>query len=211
MMPYGMPHYDFIGKGTIFRRKYVPSHASFKVSDCQGSSTEKSGAPTKQLEERIEQATTLTQADIRGVLSELRYIIEQSLIAGRRFHLDGIGYLSLSAGMSLPVGDGKITGKNIYLRGINFLPERELLTAVRSNVKFRQSKTTSRSTIYEEEELWQKVEACLSTNRYVTVRIMREHFTLSRYVATKWLSTFVAEGRLVKDGTSRHAMYFRVE
>lgn len=114
---------------------------------------------TKQLEERIEQATTLTQADIRGVLSELRYIIEQSLIAGRRFHLDGIGYLSLSAGMSLPVGDGKITGKNIYLRGINFLPERELLTAVRSNVKFRQSKTTSRSTIYEEEELWQKVEA----------------------------------------------------
>ena len=33
-------------KGTIFRRKYVPSHASFKVSDCQGSSTEKSCAPT---------------------------------------------------------------------------------------------------------------------------------------------------------------------
>ena len=172
----------------------------------------------KQIEERIEQSTTLTRADIRGVLSELRYIIEQSLKEGRRFHLDGIGYLSLSAGMSFAnnnvednVDDKKLTGKNIYLRGINFLPERELLTAVRSNVVFRRSKTTSRSTIYKEEELWQKVEAYLSGNRYITVRNMHEHFGLTRYAASKWLSAFVAEGRLVKDGTRHEAMYFSAE
>jgi predicted histone-like DNA-binding protein len=165
----------------------------------------------KQLEKRIEQSTTLTRADIRAVLSELRYIIEQSLIAGRRFHLDGIGYLSLSAGMYLPEDNKKITGKNIFLRGINFLPERELLTAVRGNVTFRHSKTTSRSTIYKEEELWQKVEVYLSENRYITVRNMREQFGLTYYTATKWLSTFVAEGRLVKDGTRHEAMYFSAE
>ncbi len=162
----------------------------------------------KQIEERIEQSTTLTRADIRGVLSELRYIIERSLMEGRRFHLDGIGYLSLSAGMSIPEDNKKITGKNIYLRGINFLPERELLMAVRSNVRFHRSKMSSRSTIYKEEELWQKVETYLSANRYITVRIMHEHFGLTRYAASKWLSAFVAEGRLVKDGTRHEAVYF---
>lgn len=164
-----------------------------------------------QIEDWIEQATTLTRADVRAVLTELRHIIEQSLIEGRRFHLNGIGYLSLSASSCInEEEEKKITGKNIFLRGINFLPERELLTAVRRNVTFHRSTMSSRSVIYTEKELWGKVAGYLSTNHYVTVRILREQFALSYYTAEKWLDAFVAEGRLVKEGTRHQPLYFMV-
>lgn len=50
----------------------------------------------EEIENRIEQSTTLTRADVRGVLAELRRVIVDSLCEGRRFHLQGIGYLLIA-------------------------------------------------------------------------------------------------------------------
>ena len=162
-----------------------------------------------QVEQEIESATSLTAADVRGVLTVLRDMIVRDLSQGRRVHLDGIGYLSLSAGLALAGDDDrKVTGKDIYLRGVNFRPEDKLVSTIRGNVSFRCSKRSSKSAAYTSDELWGKVKAYLSTHRFITVNVMREQFALSRRKASEGLTAMVAAGRLVKEGTPRHPVYF---
>lgn len=161
-----------------------------------------------QMEREIESATTLTAADVRGVLAVLHDMIVRDLSQGRRVHLDGIGYLSLSAGLALAADDGKkVTGKDVYLRGVNFRPEDRLVNAIRGNVTFRRGKRVSKSAAYTADELWGKVRAYLSTHRFITVNVMREQFALSRRKASEGLATMVATGRLVKEGSPRHQVY----
>lgn len=162
----------------------------------------------EQVEQEIESATTLTAADVRGVLTVLRGMIVRDLSQGRRVHLDGIGYLSLSAGLALSGDDDKkITGKDVYLRGVNFRPEDRLVNAIRGKVSFRRGKRVSKSAAYTFDELCAKVEAYLSTHRFITVNAMREQFALSRRKASEGLAAMVASGRLVKEGTPRHPVY----
>ncbi len=163
----------------------------------------------EQMEHEIESATTLTAADVRSVLTALRGMIVSELSRGRRVHIDGIGYLSLSVGLALPGDDDKkITGKDVYLRGVNFLPEGRLLNAIRGNVSFRRGKRVSKSAEYTFDELWAKVKTYLSTHRFITVNVMREQFALSRRKATEGLTAMVTAGRLVKEGTPRRPVYF---
>lgn len=170
------------------------------------------GRTEKELIQEIEHSCSLSGADVRAVLSELQHIIAEDLSSKGRFHLHNIGYLSVSAGLnSVNESEKKITGKDIFLRGINFQPEKELLDTVRNNVTFHHSKTSSKSVQYTEDVLWQNVEAYLDAHRYLTVSIMCSEFGLSRTMASKWLSVFVAGGRLVKEGTPRRPLYFKGE
>lgn len=165
----------------------------------------------EEIENRIEQSTTLTRADVRGVLAELRRVIVDSLCGGRRFHLQGIGYLSLSAGLALPEErkEATVTGKDIYLRGINFLPEEKLLNTIKKQVSFHKSDCLSKSITYTAEELWPKVESYLSSHQYLTTRIMREEFVLGKNKALEWLTKWVEDGHLTKQGTHHLPIYFR--
>lgn len=162
----------------------------------------------EQMEREIESATTLTAADVRGVLAVLHDMIVRDLSQGRRVHLDGIGYLSLSAGLALAADDGhKVTGKDVYLRGVNFRPEDRLVDAIRGNVSFRRGKRASKSAAYTADELWEKVKAYISIHRFITVNAMREQFALSRRKASDGLAAMVADGRLVKAGSQRRQIY----
>lgn len=73
-------------------------------------------------------------------MAELSAIAVRELSQGNRFYLPGIGYLSLS--VCVPPSqntNGKLTGKDICLRGINFRPEMTLLRKVRRQVSFVKS------------------------------------------------------------------------
>lgn len=163
-----------------------------------------------ELEQKIEMACTATRGDVKAVLAELCHFAIEELSQGRRFYLPEIGYLSLSVGNTPPSEkqNGKITGKDIYMRGINFRPEKEFFTKVREGMSFEKSDYSTKSAQYTEEELWQKVGGYLSSNRYITCRIMRSEFGLSQYQAKKWLDKFATEGKLSKEGTRHQPLYF---
>ena len=176
-----------------------------------------------ELASAVEHECTLSRADIKAVFEALRYHIANSLSSGRRFHIPKLGYFSLAASLNNPeeqladpeeqkkvqkVQQRKITGRDIFLRGINFQPEDALMSDLRQNVSFTQAKYTGKSVAYLPDELWDKVTEYLSTHRYLTCRIMRSTFGLSERKARQWLALFVQQGRLTKEGTAHRPLYF---
>ncbi len=172
------------------------------------------GAMTaKELEVTIQQRCSLTKGDVAAVLSELRDIAVQEFSMGRRLYIPELGYFSLSLGLEMSEDnpDKKITGKEVRLRGINFRPEASLLQDVSHNIHFYRSQYSNRSTIYQEEKIWQKLLEYFEKNRYITVKWMRIEFGLTRYMAQKWINYFVEKNLLIKDGTPRSPIYFLSE
>lgn len=161
------------------------------------------------LERRIEEACSVTRADVKAVMAELAHLAMSELAQGRRFYVPELGYLSLqAAGKPVEQKDGKkLTGRDIYVRGINFLPERRLLSGVRKQASFEKAGHTARSKQYEADGLWKLMEDYLDKNIFLTTTRMREEFKLSDYMARQWLSRFCAEGKLVKRGLGQKIYY----
>lgn len=163
-----------------------------------------------ELAERVAESSTLTPGDVKAVMSELGHYAKTELIAGRRFHLPEIGYLSLSVGNVAPeqLPDGKITGRDVFVRNVDFKPEGQFLGEIRRKARFEKSQRATGSVRYDAEELWGRVKAYLSTNRYISCRIMSMEFGLTKYLSRQWLARFTQEGRIVKEGTARQPLYF---
>lgn len=164
----------------------------------------------EQLEATIEASSTVTKADVKAVMSELCHYAKRELIAGNRFYLPEIGYLSLSVGNTPPeeLPQGKITGKDIHVKNVDFKPEAKFLSEIRRGVRFEKASDAFRSVSYSAEDLWQKVGDYLAANRYITRRAMSVEFGLSKYKAAQWLARFTAEGLLKKEGTAHQPLYF---
>ncbi len=147
---------------------------------------------------------------MKAVMPELCHYAKEELSAGHRFYLPEIGYLSLSVSNTPPTekSDGKLTGRDIYLRNIDFRPEAKFLNEIRHKVHFEKSKYSKLSKRYTEKEMWQMIGAYLAENPYLTTSIMCSQFGLSKYMAAQWLTRFVDAGRLVKKGTQHLPLYF---
>lgn len=188
------------------------------ISNSQGTGKERvyiqlqTGAPlsARVLERLIEEASSATSGDVKSVMSALCSLAKHELSAGKRFYLPEIGYLSLAVGNVPPEQKrgGRITGKDIYVRGVNFRPEARFLKDIKAAAHFVKSDQSTRSARYEEAELWAKVQEYLSRERYLTRTDLVQQFGLSQYMAGRWLARFVADGRLVKDGTAHYPLYF---
>lgn len=164
----------------------------------------------EELARAIEEACSVTASDVKAVMSEICHIAKRELSSGSRFYLPEIGYLSLAVSNTPPSKkpNGKLTGKDIYLRNINFKPEKKFLKEVQRNVHFTKSDYTTLSAKYTEETLWAKISEYLSAHRYITRRAMRSEFGLSDYKANQWLTKFVEGGKLTKEGTRHLPLYF---
>lgn len=164
----------------------------------------------KDIEAAIQNRCSLTKGDVAAVLSELHDICVREISMGRRFHLPGIGYFSLSASLKTPEEnpDKKITGKEVRVTGINFRPEARLMDEIQHDIHFVRSSHSSRSMEYTEEHLLARIRKYLQTNHYITVSIMRSQFGLSQYAAQKWLTLFCGKGVMVKEGTPHSPIYF---
>ena len=170
----------------------------------------KKAQTTEELLREMEASCTLKASDVKAVMTEIREIAIRELSQGKSFHLPEIGYLSLAVGNTPPdkKANGKITGKDIYVRKIRFRAEKKLLAEVSRNVSFTKSNYSTLSAEYSEDALWEKVAAYLSTHPYINQQAMRTEFGLSEYKAKQWLSLFVANGRLKKISKCRHSLYY---
>lgn len=152
---------------------------------------------------------SVTKSDVLAVMLELRHVAVDELSEGSRFYLSELGYLSLKVGNTPTdkLKDGQITGKDVYLRNVNFQPVSSFIKELQKKVRFSKSKYSSLSTRFTEDFLWEKVEAYLSEHQHITRREMCVRFGLSYHFATQWLDRFVEEGRLVKETYGRQQLY----
>lgn len=164
----------------------------------------------EQMGRYIESSCTLTRADVDGMMAALRSILVRELGQGNRVYLPSIGYFRLSGRLEKPEKDSKqaITAKDIRLKGIVFRPEQGLIAEVSQRASFEKADSTSQSVKYEEAELWPKIEAYIKQNHHITTSDLRRMGGLSNYMANKWLKFFTNQGRLLKTGSPKLAIYY---
>lgn len=172
--------------------------------------TQQQSLTPSRLEAAIQEMSSATIGDVKAVLSALRYFAARELAQGRRFHVPGLGYLSLSVGLrkdtEKPVE--KLSARDLRVRGLNFRPERALIGRIKADAAFEKAERSTLSTTYEADALWQEVEAYLTQHHYLTQRTMRTVFGLTEYKAAQWLKRFVDEGKLTKEGSRSRWLYF---
>ena len=165
---------------------------------------------TEGLLREIEASCTLKASDVMAVMAEIREIAIRELSQGKSLHLPGIGFLSLAVGNTPPdkKANGKITGKDIFVRKIRFRAEKKLLAEVKDNVSFTKSNYTTLSAEYTEVALCGNLFVYFSILSYINKQAMRTEFGLSEYKAKQWLTLFVANGQLKKISKCRHSLYY---
>ncbi|MGI6233526.1 MAG: hypothetical protein ACOYJF_11900 [Prevotella sp.] len=195
-IPYEIHKIKNVG-GTGEERKYVVIHHTKVLSE-------------DEMESSIEHSCSVTKADVKSVFSALRHIAREELACGNRFYLPGIGWLEVTASLSKEAQqpDYKPTGNDIYPSGIRFKPEEDFFEDVSFGMRFQKSAFTTKSKVYEEDDLWQRLSKYLDENGYLTRNGLREQFGLSSKKAIQWAEHFVAKGLLRKSGSPHNIIYF---
>ena len=139
--------------------------------------------------------------------------IQKQLISqmnfNHRVHLNGLGTFSLSIGLRPVIDeDGtkhkrivtdpkEITGNELEVTGINFVPDKELLmNAKKELVYFEHSAprgSVGHSTEYTEEEMRQSIIAWFAEHDYLTRPILIRQWNITDHKARKWLKHFTTE------------------
>ena len=163
-----------------------------------------------QLENSIESSCSLTKGDVEAALSALREQMLSELSQGNRFYIPNIGYFSLSVDLDMPDGKSvdKARGDYISVRNIKFRPDSSLLQEVKTNARFERAQFSTKSKVFTEDEMLEKIKEYLSANSYINRRAMETLFNLRQSTALKWLRHFTETGVLRKEGERNYPVYF---
>ena len=124
---------------------------------------------SEELAENIQAGTTLSVADIKGALSALTSEVASQLSMGRRVHLEGLGYFSLSIGGEVTTDkNNQLKLKNPKVRTVRFLPEDHLLQQFHDMSFTCQHHKGSASKTYNEQGLHDIVDSLLSQHSFFT-------------------------------------------
>ena len=167
----------------------------------------------KQMIERIAKHSCLGEGEVSAVLMRLRDIIEEDLKDGRRVNIPEIGYLSLSADLTMDdlKPDSKVRADYVSVKGIKFRPNADLLKQVKHHTHFEKSQYTSRSYPFSEDTLKEKIKEYLKVHRSINRRTLEFEFHIRKQTALNWLKKLVDSGFLIKEGSRTAPVYFLAE
>lgn len=81
---------------------------------------------TEELAEEISGTNTVTEADVKAVLSSLKVVMKQKLQAGLSVKLEGIGTFRTTVSCGPAEEEDKLTADNIKAIYVRFAPEKSL-------------------------------------------------------------------------------------
>ncbi len=92
---------------------------------------------TEDVINQIESNTTLTHADISAAIVALRGYLEDHLSEGNSIKLDGLGTFSIVPQFVVSLQENAvITGRDVNVKSINFLPDKDFFKTVQKKAKF---------------------------------------------------------------------------
>lgn len=95
---------------------------------------------TDYLAKEIQQATSLTEGDVKSVLDSLSHFMGNRLREGERVHLDGIGYFQVKLNSREPITSPKLKANQISLNvNISFRADKKLKGEL-SGIKMERTK-----------------------------------------------------------------------
>lgn len=171
---------------------------------------------TSEMANDITHATSLTQADVVGVLTALSNEIGNALLIGNRVSLSGIGTLNISLSINRKTASGRLKpqkqvgddlkGSEIFINKVLFTPAPELKAKL-EGAEFMSSGVSSSTQVdYDEVDEW--MSQWFGSGRFsLTRRQLEGHFDVSRRSANNILSTLVNAGKLIMRGSLNTRFY----
>jgi predicted histone-like DNA-binding protein len=186
----------------------VPTRAKYRVVP-----VEYETVGLKRISKHIQRATSLTPADVIGVLTALKEEVAEELKMGNHVHLPGIGYFSLAIQGELyeDPRSHHYRLRDANVRKVKFRPDMEFLEALR-DIEFENiTYTHGTSLVPTGDALDEAIEQLLSRAPFFTVANLQEHLHLSQSHAYRLVARLEADGKIRNMGTSRRKLYGKVE
>lgn len=152
-------------------------------------------------------SSSLPAGELEHALDDLKRVMLHEMEKGNAVSLPGIGTFRLSLKGDIEVKDGYYHGRDVRVAGINFQPDRELLSKAMefevSQVPYGQAFDT------EEDDIDQRLTTLFANHESVTHKDVRFAFdwTLTPHRISALLQRLVSEGRLIREGRGCQTRY----
>jgi len=167
----------------------------------------------KRISRHIQQATSLTPADVVGALTALKTEIAEELKMGNGVHLPGIGYFSLAVRGDLyeDPRSHRYRLRNASVRKVKFRPDTEFLEALYGIEFDNATYTRGTPTVPTGEALDKALNDLLASQPVFTVADFRRRLNLSQSHAYRLLARLEGEGKIRDVSRSRTKLYAKGE
>ncbi|MFC2457558.1 MAG: DNA-binding domain-containing protein [Prevotella intermedia] len=194
--------------------KLIKNHSkSAEKAEYRAVTVENQMVGLERIGRNIQEATTLTRADVIGTIAALKDEIADQLMSGNGVHLPGIGYFSLAVKGNVyeDPRTHRHRLRNAEVRTVKFRPDIEMLDTLQhtkfENVTYRHG-TSSVPTA----ELTDKaLDDLFSAKPFITVADLRDYLNLSSANAYRIAARLEAEGKLRDVGSRYRKAYVRGE
>ncbi len=160
----------------------------------------------------IEKGTSLSSADMKGVLEALSKYLCEHLAMGYRVDVPGLGTFSPSLVSDQPITqkNDTQTARHLRIGGISFIPKREVMAHLAGVYFHRTQRPHYRCAMLSDDEAMKRIRKHLdATGKPILTRSAFQQLTgYSRPRTTHHLDHLVQQGLLVEGGNYRGKMYW---
>lgn len=162
---------------------------------------------TDRLAQEIQQATSLTEGDVKAVLESLSQFMGSRLAEGQRVHLDGIGYFQVKLNSEEPITSPKLKANQIKLKAnIGFMADKKLKSSIRV-VHAERSKIKRHSSPCSDEEIDRLLMEHFSKNQILTRKDFQQLCQLTLATAARQIRRLKDEKKLQNINTYYNPIY----
>ncbi|MBR2360395.1 MAG: HU family DNA-binding protein [Bacteroidaceae bacterium] len=166
---------------------------------------------TEKLAQEIQYESSLTRADVKAVLTSLADKLADHLADGRKIHLEGIGYLSVSLRCDKEIHNHEdMKRAPVAFKAVNFRADEELKKKLR-RAKMERSTIRLHSMTLTNEEIDAKLAEHFATHDTITRRQLQHLCLLRESTALRHIHRLVEEGKLRNVATLRNPVYMEVK
>ena len=152
-------------------------------------------------------SSSLPTGELMNALDVLQRIMLHEMEKGNAVHLPGIGTFRLALKGDIDVKDGYYHGRDVRVAGMNFQPDRKLLSEVRQfNVN---QEPYGQAFDTDDDDIEQRLTTLFADHDTVTRKDVRLAFewSLTPHRVTSLLQRLVREGRLIRIGDGAQTRY----
>lgn len=169
------------------------------------------GVSTDELAKEIQEACTLTRADVKAVLVSLADKLAQHLSYGRKVHLEGIGYMGVSLQCSKKICNKEdMKRAPVMFKNITFRVDEELKVKMR-RAKMERASVGSHSAQISEEGIDEKLAEHFASNPVITRIQFQNLCHLCTSTAYRHIRRLLEEGKLQNVSTPHNPIYMPCE
>ncbi len=192
-------NYDFYKTGGALAKGKEKWHVRVVENDTTRS---------EEMTAAIEEATSLTVADMKAALEAMKQFVARQLKSGRRVRIEGLGYLSLAMdGEVVRDKENRLRLKNPHVRTVKFQPEAELMHLLHNTDFTSQYHRGRTSANLDEEALHEAARLLTERKGFFTFKEFCAETALTRSTARRRLNKLQDEGHVGNIGRPNVGLY----